>query len=170
MSPTPPTPLPDAQALYDLLLEAVRPLVAQGVTLVGVVKGGAWLVQRLHADLNLKGKPAMISSVMHRDDFSTRGLNAKSQATQLGFDVEAADILLVDDVLNSGRTVRAVMNELFDFGRPARLRLAVLVDRGGRELPVHADLVMARASVAADQSLRLYQDPQGRFEFKVQAR
>jgi pyrimidine operon attenuation protein/uracil phosphoribosyltransferase len=170
--------LPEAEALYQSLLTAVRPWVQQGAEsslqprlhLVGVATGGAWLAERLHADLGLPGKPGIISSVMHRDDFSSRGLSSGAQATQLGFEVEGADILVLDDVLNSGRTLRAVMNELFDFGRPARIRLAVLVDRGGRELPIQPDLSMTQTSLAADQSLRLAQDDQGRLVFKVQAR
>jgi len=166
--------LPEAEALYQSLLAAVRPLVQQGTQpslhLVGVATGGAWLAERLHADLGLPGKPGIISSVMHRDDFSSRGLSGGAQATQLGFEVEGADILVLDDVLNSGRTLRAVMNELFDFGRPARIRLAVLVDRGGRELPIQPDLAMTQTTLAADQSLRLAQDDQGCFMFKVQAR
>ena len=174
--------LPEAEALYQSLLTAVRPWVQLGAEsnlkpslqprlhLVGVATGGAWLAERLHADLGLPGKPGIISSVMHRDDFSSRGLSGGAQATQLGFEVEGADILVLDDVLNSGRTLRAVMNELFDFGRPGRIRLAVLVDRGGRELPIQPDLAMSQTTLAADQSLRLAQDDQGRLVFKVQAR
>jgi pyrimidine operon attenuation protein/uracil phosphoribosyltransferase len=174
--------LPEAEALYQSLLTAVRPWVQlgaesslkpsiqTGLHLVGVATGGAWLAERLHADLGLPGKPGIISSVMHRDDFSSRGLSSGAHATQLGFEVEGADILVLDDVLNSGRTLRAVMNELFDFGRPARIRLAVLVDRGGRELPIQPDLAMTQTTLAADQSLRLAQDDQGCFMFKVQAR
>ncbi|NBW78671.1 MAG: bifunctional pyr operon transcriptional regulator/uracil phosphoribosyltransferase PyrR [Betaproteobacteria bacterium] len=162
--------LPEAEGLYQSLLAAVRPIIRSKLHLVGVATGGVWLAERLHADLGLPGKPGIISSVMHRDDFSSRGLSGSAQATQLEFEVEGADILVLDDVLNSGRTLRAVMNELFDFGRPARIRLAVLVDRGGRELPIQPDLAMAQTKLPEDQSLRLAQDDQGRLVFKVQAR
>ena len=104
--------------------------------LVGITSGGAWLAERLHQDLGLAGDAGVISSAMHRDDFAKRGLSGAGQQTQLGFDVNDAHIILLDDVLYTGRTIRAVLNELFDYGRPASVKLAVLVDRGGRELPV----------------------------------
>ena len=128
------SPLPDAERAYQMLREGVRQLLRPDTRLVGVTSGGAWLVERLQKDLGLPGEPGVISSAMHRDDFARRGLAASAQTT-LPFDVNGADVLLLDDVLYTGRTIRAVLNELFDFGRPASVRLAVLVDRGGRELP-----------------------------------
>src|SRR5687767_13633944 len=113
--------------------------------LVGITSGGAWLAERLHKDLGRAG-----------------------QQTQLGFDVNDAHIILLDDVLYTGRTIRAVLNELFDYGRPASVRLAVLVDRGGRELPVHADFAAARVALPPSQSLALARDDDGRFSFKVE--
>lgn len=157
----------DAQALYRELLAAVRPLLHDQTHLVGITSGGAWLAQRMQQDLQRQPAMGVISSAMHRDDFATRGLNATAQ-TQLPFDVNGADILLLDDVLFTGRTIRAVLNELFDYGRPARIRLAVLVDRGGRELPVQADVAVARVSLPADQTLSLAQDAQGHFSFELQ--
>ncbi|MCE2879641.1 MAG: bifunctional pyr operon transcriptional regulator/uracil phosphoribosyltransferase PyrR, partial [Comamonadaceae bacterium] len=109
----------------------------------------------------------ILSSSMHRDDFAQRGLAASSQ-TRLPFDVNGADLIVLDDVLYTGRTVRAVLNELFDYGRPASVKLAVLVDRGGRELPVQADLAVARVSLPANQSLQLARDAAGRFSLEVQ--
>ena len=95
-----------------------------------------------------------------------RGM-ASAAATSLPFEVDGADILVLDDVLYTGRTLRAVLNELYDFGRPARVRLAVLVDRGGRELPVQADFAAARVSLPASQSLALAQDDAGAFSFRL---
>jgi pyrimidine operon attenuation protein/uracil phosphoribosyltransferase len=158
----------DAEALYQELLAGVRQRMTAQVRLVGVTSGGAWLAERLHQDLGLAGKPGVISSAMHRDDFAQRGLASTSQQTQLPFDVQGASILLLDDVLYTGRTIRAAINELFDYGRPASVQLAVLVDRGGRELPVQADLAAARVALAANQSLALARDAQGRFSFKVE--
>ena len=109
---------------------------------------------RLQKDLGLDGAPGVLSSALHRDDFAQRGMAASAQ-TQLDFDVNGADILVLDDVLYTGRTVRAVLNELYDYGRPACVRLAVLVDRGGRELPVQADFAAARIVLPANQSLAL---------------
>ncbi len=161
----------DAEALYAELLRGVRPLVAAqpDTRLAGVTRGGAWLAARLQRDLGLPGASGVISSSMHRDDFAQRGLAASAQ-TQLPFDVNHAHVLLLDDVLYTGRTLRAVLNELFDYGRPASVRLAVLVDRGGRELPVSADVAAARLSLPASQSLALEQGDDGRLSFVVEQR
>jgi pyrimidine operon attenuation protein/uracil phosphoribosyltransferase len=158
----------DAEALYRELLRGVQQLRTPDGRLVGITSGGAWLAERMHADLGLAGEPGVISSAMHRDDFSRRGLSGAGQQTQLAFDVNDAHIILLDDVLYTGRTIRAVLNELFDYGRPASVKLAVLVDRGGRELPVQADYAAARVSLPASQSLDLARDDSGKFSFRVE--
>jgi pyrimidine operon attenuation protein/uracil phosphoribosyltransferase len=160
-------PIPDAEVLYRELLRGVTTLMREDTRLVGITSGGAWLVERLHKDLGLAGTPGVISSAMHRDDFARRGLAASAQTT-LPFDVNGADVLLLDDVLYTGRTIRAVLNELFDFGRPARVRLAVLVDRGGRELPVAADFAAARLELPVSQSLALARSAQGALSLQVE--
>jgi len=157
----------DAEALYRELLRGVQQLCQADTRLVGVTSGGAWLAERLQKDLKLPGEPGVISSAMHRDDFARRGLSATAQ-TRLDFDVNGARILILDDVLYTGRTIRAVLNELFDYGRPAAVALAVLVDRGGRELPVQADYAAARVALPPDQALALARDAQGRFSFEVE--
>lgn len=162
----------DAEALYSELFRQVQQLLAAydaPPLLVGIASGGAWLAERLHADLKLPGQTGTLSSSMHRDDFSKRGLSASGQ-TLLPFDVNGAHLIVVDDVLYTGRTLRAVLNELFDYGRPASVKLVVLVDRGGRELPVQPDLAMARVSLPATQSLELARLDNGQFSFKVQDR
>ncbi len=157
----------DAEALYRDLLRGVQQLRRPETRLVGITSGGAWLAERLHKDLGLAGTPGVISSAMHRDDYARRGLSATAQ-TQLDFDVNGAHILVLDDVLYTGRTIRAVLNELFDYGRPASVALAVLVDRGGRELPIQADYAAARMSLPTDQALALARDPGGLFTFQVE--
>jgi pyrimidine operon attenuation protein/uracil phosphoribosyltransferase len=159
----------DAEALYLELLNNVRATFQPGMHLVGVTSGGVWLAERLQRDLNLSERPGVLSSSMHRDDYARRGMTAGAQ-TQITFDVNEAHILLLDDVLYTGRTIRAVINELFDFGRPARVKLAVLVDRGGRELPIQADFCAARVTLPAGQSLALARDETGVFSFNVEAR
>ncbi|RID98310.1 bifunctional pyr operon transcriptional regulator/uracil phosphoribosyltransferase PyrR [Simplicispira hankyongi] len=156
----------DAEALYRELLAGVRNLRRQDTLLAGIASGGAWLAERLQRDLGLAGEAGVLSSSMHRDDFAQRGLAASAQTT-LPFEVNGADILLLDDVLYTGRTVRAVLNELYDYGRPARVRLAVLVDRGGRELPVQADYAAARIALPATQALALARSPDGAFDFEL---
>jgi pyrimidine operon attenuation protein/uracil phosphoribosyltransferase len=156
----------DAEALYAELLRGVQLLTTPNTHLVGIISGGAWLAERLQTDLQLPGKPGNISSAMHRDDFAKRGLAASGQ-TVLPFDVNGAHILVLDDVLYTGRTIRAVVNELFDYGRPASIKLAVLVDRGGRQLPVQADFAAARVALADNQSLALAKRVDGGFSFDV---
>lgn len=159
----------DAEALYVELLTGARTLWRPGMRLVGVTSGGAWLAERLQRDLKLPETAGVISSSLHRDDYARRGMTAAAQ-TQIPFNVNEASILLLDDVIYTGRTIRAVMNELFDFGRPASIKLAVLVDRGGRELPIQADLCAARVTLPASQSLTLAHSAAGKFTFNLKAR
>jgi len=157
----------DAEALYRGLLDGVRSLLKPDAVLVGIWSGGAWLAERLQRDLGLEGSPGVLSSVLHRDDFSQRGLSAGAAQTKLPFAVQDRAIVLVDDVLYTGRTIRAAINELYDFGRPASVALAVLVDRGGRELPIEAACAVARVRLGASQRLRLARDDAGRFSFEL---
>jgi pyrimidine operon attenuation protein/uracil phosphoribosyltransferase len=157
----------DAEALYADLLAGVRGLMQPDSVLVGVWSGGAWLAERLQRDLNRPGEHGVISSALHRDDFGSRGLTAGADHTKLPFEIEGRAIVLVDDVLYTGRTIRAAINELFDFGRPASVTLAVLVDRGGRELPIHAAVSAARITLPATQRLSLAKNEAGRFSFDI---
>ena len=109
----------DAEALYKDLLKGVRGLLQEDAALVGIWSGGAWLAERLQKDLKLAGEHGVISSALHRDDFSSKGL-ASADPTRLPFEIENRHVVLIDDVLYTGRTTRAVINELFDFGRPAK--------------------------------------------------
>jgi pyrimidine operon attenuation protein / uracil phosphoribosyltransferase len=161
------TLLLDAEALYTDLQAVVRNLLQPDTVLVGIWSGGAWLAERLHAQLKLPGEIGVISSALHRDDFASRGMSS-ADPTRLPFEVDGRPILLIDDVLYTGRTTRAVINELFDFGRPASVTLAVLVDRGGRELPIQPAYSAARITLPREQRLRLARDDDGRFTFDIQ--
>jgi len=158
----------DAEALYADLARGVRGLLQPGSVLVGIWSGGAWLAERLQRDLGLAGEHGVISSALHRDDFGSRGMTAGADHTRLPFDVNGKPIVLVDDVLYTGRTIRAVINELYDFGRPSSVTLAVLVDRGGRELPISAAVSAARITLPAAQRLSLARDDAGRFSFDIE--
>jgi len=160
----------DAEALYTELRQGVRGLLQPDAVLVGIWSGGAWLAERLQADLQRPGRHGVISSTLHRDDFGSRGLAGGADATSLPFEIEGRHIVLVDDVLYTGRTIRAVVNELYDFGRPASVQLAVLVDRGGRELPIAAAFAASRIVLPATQRLSLTRDDAGRFNFAVEDR
>jgi pyrimidine operon attenuation protein / uracil phosphoribosyltransferase len=157
----------DAEALYAELRSGVRALLQPETVLVGIWSGGAWLAERLQVDLGRSGAAGVISSTLHRDDFGSRGMASGTDATKLPFAIDGSRILLIDDVLYTGRTIRAVINELYDFGRPARVELAVLVDRGGRELPIQPAFAAARVTLPATQKLSLARDEAGRFSFSI---
>ena len=157
----------DAESLYTDLADGVRRTLRPDTVLVGIWSGGAWLAERLQRDLKLPGEPGVISSALHRDDFGSRGLSAGADHTRLPFEVEGRHILLIDDVLYTGRTIRAAINELYDFGRPASVALAVLVDRGGRELPIVAAVSAARITLPREQRLSLARDDAGHFSFDI---
>ena len=126
--------------------------------MIGLYTGGAWLAERLHQLLDMKSPLGLMDIAFYRDDYAARGLKHDPKRTKVPFDVNGSDLLLVDDVLYSGRTVRAAMNELFDYGRPACISLVVLADRGGRELPICAQYCGARVEVPAGMRLRLKQE------------
>jgi len=133
--------MPDAETLLSQLAERMRPQVRADTALIGIHTGGVWLAERLHRMLRPKQPLGTIDVSFYRDDYESRGLHARVKPSDIPFEVADADVILVDDVLFTGRTIRAAINELFDYGRPQRIRLAALVDRGGRELPIHADVV-----------------------------
>lgn len=147
--------LPDPNSLIARLAEEIAPAIAPGTLIVGIHTGGAWVAERLHALLKCPQPLGTLDISFYRDDFSRIGLHPQVKPSNLPFDLEGRDILLVDDVLHSGRTVRAAMNELFDYGRPAAIRLAVLVDRGGRELPIRPDFAGATLAVPSHQNIQL---------------
>ena len=158
----------DAEQLYVGLLAGVRRLIADDTALVGIWSGGAWLAERLSRDLGRTEPHGGISSSLHRDDFSRRGMAISRDATNLPFEIEGRHIMLIDDVLYTGRTVRAVVNELFDFGRPASVSLVVLVDRGGRELPIEPVFSAARITLPAGERVSLGREDDGRLTFNFE--
>lgn len=147
--------LPDAEALVVELAAKLRGTLSPDTALVGIYTGGAWVAERLHRELAPATPLGLLAVTLHRDDFGRIGLHRESRASQIPFPVEGREIVLVDDVLHTGRTIRAALNELFDFGRPRAVRLVALVDRGGRELPVAADTVGAHVEVGPDEELVL---------------
>jgi len=150
-----PASLPDVDPLIAQLAAAIAPTLTPDTVIVGIHTGGVWVAERLHALLGCALPLGTLDISFYRDDFSRIGLHPQVKPSSLPFDLEGRDILLVDDVLHSGRTVRAAMNELFDYGRPASIRLAVLVDRGGRELPIRPDFAGLTLSVPDHQNINL---------------
>ena len=162
-----PDQLPDAERLLDALVAQMRPHVSAETGLIGIVTGGAWLAERLHSALGLAVPFGTLDVSFYRDDFQRKGLKRKVAPSSIPFEVAGRDLVLVDDVLYTGRTIRAAMNELFDYGRPASIRLASLVDRGGRELPIAAQFVGAAVALEAAESVELRRDAQGRLSLAL---
>ena len=150
--------IPDAEATLEMLADRMRGAVAFDAAFVGIYSGGAWLAERLAAMIPGDHPLGFIDVSFYRDDYSRSGLKPGVKRSELPFDVNGARVVLVDDVLYTGRSVRAAINELFDFGRPAAIELAVLIDRGGRELPIEPTYFGARLAVARDLSVVLSRD------------
>ena len=160
----------NAEALYQKLLTQIRDALANTpkVAVVGIRSGGAWIAERVVDDLKLDNPPGFIDVSFYRDDYAQKGLPAEVKPTQIPFDVVDSTILLIDDVLYTGRTTRAAINELFDYGRPARILLAALVDRGERELPIAADFVAAHVSLEKNEKLVLQRLNDNTFSLTVE--
>jgi pyrimidine operon attenuation protein/uracil phosphoribosyltransferase len=160
--------LPDAEELCAQLITELKPLVGPNTAMIGLYTGGVWLAERLHAALALPEPLGTMDIAFYRDDYDKQGLARDPKRTQIPFSVGGRDLLLVDDVLYTGRTVRAAMNELFDYGRPARISLVVLADRGGRELPICAQHCGAKVEVNADMRLRLRRGDDAKLKLELE--
>src|SRR5688572_13167822 len=161
--------LPDAEELCERLAAELKPHIGPKSAMVGLYTGGAWLAERLHQILGLKTPLGLMDIAFYRDDYAARGLKHDPKRTKIPFDVNDAELLLVDDVLYSGRTIRAAMNELFDYGRPASIALVVLADRGGRQLPICAQHVGAKVEVPAGMRLTLKRADNGKLAFSMES-
>jgi pyrimidine operon attenuation protein/uracil phosphoribosyltransferase len=163
------TKLPDAEKVCLDLVRELKPRIGPKTAMVGLYTGGVWLAERLHKELNIEKPLGLMDIAFYRDDYAARGLKHDPKRTKIPFDVNGAELLLVDDVLYSGRTVRAAMNELFDYGRPASIALVVLADRGGRQLPICAQHVGAQVDVPGGMRLRLKRDDAGKLALALEA-
>ena len=159
--------LPDAERLLERLTDQIRPDIRPESALVGIHTGGVWIAQRLHAALGLRLPMGTIDVAFYRDDYKQKGLASAVRPSDIPFSVEDAHIILVDDVLYTGRTIRAAMNEIFDYGRPTSIRLAALVDRGGRQLPISPQYIGGEVKVAAQESVELRRDSTGRLSLAL---
>ncbi len=163
----PGNPLPDAEQLLTALIEQMRPEVGPETGLIGIFTGGVWVAERLHQALKPKTPLATLDVSFYRDDYQSRGLHRDVKRSEVPFEVEGRDLILVDDVLYTGRTIRAALNELFDYGRPATVRLAVLVDRDGRQLPIAAQFTGAKLQLKPGQNIGLRRDAGGRLNLEL---
>ena len=147
--------IPDAEATLAALAARMSPAVAFDAAFVGIYSGGAWLADRLGKMIPGAHPVGHIDVSFYRDDYARTGLKSGAKRSELPFDVEGATIVLVDDVLYTGRTARAAMDALFREGRPRRVQLCVLIDRGHRELPIRADYVGKNLPTAPDEKVRV---------------
>jgi pyrimidine operon attenuation protein/uracil phosphoribosyltransferase len=160
--------IPDAESLLPGLVAELKARVTPATAMIGLYTGGAWLAERLHAMLGLQEPLGLMDIAFYRDDYAKQGLKHDPKRTRIPFDVSGRDLVLVDDVLYTGRTVRAAMNELFDYGRPRSIALAVLADRGGRQLPICAQHCGARVQVPEGMRLRLKRAADGRLSLELE--
>ena len=159
--------LPDAEQLLAGLTNRIRNDVTADTAVVGIHTGGVWLAERLHRDLQLPLPLGTLDVSFYRDDFGQIGLHPQVRPSDIPFKVEGSHIILVDDVLYTGRTIRAAINELFDYGRPASIRLAALIDRGGRELPIAAQYVGTVLDMPFNKMLALEKTSDGKLSLSL---
>jgi len=152
----------DTPALLDTLSSELRNLLKNRnideAVMIGIHTGGLWVAEELHNNLNIKQPLGALNITFYRDDFTRIGMHPQVQPSNLPFNVDDQHIILVDDVLHTGRTIRAALNEIFDYGRPASVMLAVLVERGCRELPISADVAATRIKLEKNQHIKLSRD------------
>lgn len=159
--------LPEVEYLLQELGQQIRPHLTPDSVLVGMHTGGVWVAEKLREQLGVKTPLGTLDISFYRDDFSRRGLHPEVKPSRIPFEVEGRHIILVDDVLKTGRSIRAAMNDLFDFGRPASIQLAVLVDRGGRELPISAQFIGAHLDVDGHQDICLNRTESGQLSLSL---
>jgi len=159
--------LPDPNRIIDILAEEIRPQLKPDSAFLGIHTGGVWVMDALLERLGVDLPHGVLDIAFYRDDFSRIGLHPEVKPSSIPFDVEGRHILLIDDVLYTGRTVRAAMNLIFDYGRPSRIRLAVLIDRGGRELPIRPDYMGAEMELEPGQNISLERDDDGRLRLAL---
>ena len=159
--------LPDAEILLKSLAKKIRSEGDKDFVLVGIHTGGVWLAERLHQELGVTQPLVTLDVSFYRDDFDKIGLHSQVKPSEIPFEVEGAHIILVDDVLYTGRTIRAAINELFDYGRPTSISLATLVDRGGRELPIAAQYTGIALELPVDKMLELKREESGKLSLNL---
>jgi len=164
------TALPDAEQLMTALIEQIRGNIKPDTGIIGIFTGGVWVAERLHAALGTEVPLGTIDIAFYRDDYVRRGLQGNVKPSDIPFDVNERDIVLVDDVLYTGRTIRAALNELFDYGRPGCVMLAALVDRGGRQLPVAPQFVGTELKVDDNELVALEREANGALQLSIKPR
>jgi pyrimidine operon attenuation protein / uracil phosphoribosyltransferase len=160
--------LPNPEQLLAEITEKIKTRLTPDSALVGIHSGGVWILERILANLASKPDFGKLDGAMYRDDYAKRGLKSGNQPSWIPFDVNNKHIILIDDIFYTGRTTRAAMNELFDYGRPASIALAVLINRGGAQLPIVPQIVGADYPLQPNQAFELSQDTTGRLHLRLE--
>ena len=160
--------LPNPETLLSNITAEISQRLQPNTALVGIHSGGVWLMQRILESLHLTILHGTLDAAMYRDDYAQRGLKNEPKPSNIAFDVTDKHIILIDDIFYTGRTTRAAMNELFDYGRPASISLAVLINRGGAQLPIAPNIVGAELLLQPNQNLQLSQDSQGKLSLEIE--
>ena len=162
--------LPSPEKLLADITANIQAQLKPNSALVGIHSGGVWLMQRILKSLNFGTLPfGTLDAAMYRDDYAQRGLKNEPKPSNIPFDVTDKHIILIDDIFYTGRTTRAAMNELFDYGRPASITLAVLINRGGAQLPISPNITGAEILLKPNQNLQLTQDTKGKLQLAVES-
>jgi len=159
--------LPNAENLIESLKNKINEMIDDNTVLIGVQRGGELILQKILPGLRNTVATGSIDTSFYRDDFSSRGLKIKNKPSKIDTEINGKHIILIDDVFSSGRTVRAAMNEIFDYGRPAKITLAVLIDRNEQELPIAPQICIEKISLNKDQHLELILDENKKFVFQL---
>ena len=160
--------LPNPETLLSAITAKIQARLQTDSALVGIHSGGVWMMQRILTSLSKSLPYGTLDAALYRDDYAQRGLKSEPKPSNVAFDVQGKHIILIDDIFYTGRTTRAAMNELFDYGRPASVTLAVLINRGGAELPITPQIVGAELQLKSSQSLRLSLDTQGKLSIALE--
>jgi len=146
----------DLDATLGHMAEGLRAFSVHKPVMIGIHTGGVWVAEHLHKLLGIEEPLGSLDISFYRDDFTRVGVNPQVKASNLPVSVDGRHVILVDDVLHTGRTIRAALNEIFDYGRPASVTLAVLIERDGRELPIEAQIVGTKMKLAKKQHVKLF--------------
>jgi pyrimidine operon attenuation protein/uracil phosphoribosyltransferase len=160
--------LPNPETLLADITAKIAEQINPNSALVGIHSGGVWLMRRVLETLKADMPFGTLDAALYRDDYAARGLKANLKPSDIAFDVTDKHIILIDDIFYTGRTTRAAMNELFDYGRPASITLAVLINRGGAQLPITPNITGAEILLQANQSLQLSQDTKGKLHLEIE--
>lgn len=160
--------LPNPESLLAEITAQIQARLTDNTALVGIHSGGVWMMERILQTLGTAVEYGKLDGAMYRDDYARRGLKGNNQPSWIPFDINDKHIILIDDIFFTGRTTRAAMNELFDYGRPASITLAVLINRGGAQLPITPQIVGATIPLQTHQSFQLSQDTFGKFHLSLE--